>query len=613
MKYDFKTERKDESGAIMLEIIAVLSLMGVMGAMLFRQINHRNQELHNIQMASEIRVAKEAFSAYIQSNLAILRRFCMPYGNDVVKCETAAHGWDWATQVVNGDFLPDGYRGIATDYTFELFTYWRGTEPNQTPAYYGVVLPKENILPDGGDVKSSWNFKRAARVAMLIGGDGGVYGQGITGEFLSGTAGSWQLEISDNSSQAAVFWQHKTIPVYGATTGFDVYQPELELEDAKVNLSETWDLAVKNLGSYGAFAVGIQDDCYQVHHNKTKELGGQITVDSDDVYTPSDTSRNCEAVLWVDGPSSKVYTSKGIEVGHDPVTKSSAVSIEGEKGVAGKVVVSDSEGRARIVLDGNGSGTALTIKDGAILTNRTTGKVGAAGSESEYQYQLDPANTSVMYDLRLGALGGAKISDLFPDVILKDVGSCADGSSIPRPTDCPSGYTPALLIIPGVQKPTAAQPRASGVDDGVAITTNTKSSAKGYLYAGGTAVSVSINSPSIKIDSVEKIYSDSTGAGAWQINLTRIGSAMYQTYCVKGTINSDDQGANATALTQADCKAMGFGWDSTHGRCMRLAERAANPASVINDMGASVDAAKCRSAGYFWNESTSSCQSTAAQ
>ena len=68
---------RSESGSIMLEVVAVLALMGVMGAMLFRQVYQRNQELHNIQMASEIRTVKEAFSAYIHSNRASVSRGCI--------------------------------------------------------------------------------------------------------------------------------------------------------------------------------------------------------------------------------------------------------------------------------------------------------------------------------------------------------------------------------------------------------------------------------------------------------------------------------------------------------------------------------------------------------
>ena len=39
-----KKNKDNERGSIMLEVIAVLALMGVMGAMLFRQISQRNQE-----------------------------------------------------------------------------------------------------------------------------------------------------------------------------------------------------------------------------------------------------------------------------------------------------------------------------------------------------------------------------------------------------------------------------------------------------------------------------------------------------------------------------------------------------------------------------------------
>ena len=72
----FTKNKKAQNGSVMLEVIAVLALMGVMGAMLFRQIYQRNQELHNIQMASEIRTVKEAFSAYIQSHRTELLASC---------------------------------------------------------------------------------------------------------------------------------------------------------------------------------------------------------------------------------------------------------------------------------------------------------------------------------------------------------------------------------------------------------------------------------------------------------------------------------------------------------------------------------------------------------
>ena len=59
--------RKNERGSIMVEVIAVLALMGVMGTLLFRQVARRNEELDNVNLASEIRMVKEATTAYIQA------------------------------------------------------------------------------------------------------------------------------------------------------------------------------------------------------------------------------------------------------------------------------------------------------------------------------------------------------------------------------------------------------------------------------------------------------------------------------------------------------------------------------------------------------------------
>ena len=597
MKYDLKAERKNESGAIMLEIIAVLSLMGVMGAMLFRQINHRNQELHNIQMASEIRVAKEAFSAYIQSNLAILRRMCTPAAGSTVKCpENSGH--TWCNLVKDGDFLPDGYGDLCDDYTFELFAYMRGNSWDAAPAYYGVVLPKTNILPDGGTAPA-WNFKRAARVAMLIGGDGGVYGKDITLDgsepVMSGTAGSWQLDIAGNGScEAKICWADMNIPVYGATTGFDVYQPEVEVEDAKVNLPDPWDLVVHDLGSYGAFAVGMADsNCYSIKHTSTN--ASSQTVDKDTVYTPTGNT-SCEAVLWIDGKDSKVYTSKGIEVGYDKNTGASAVSIEGNTGSAGQVVISDDEGRAKIILDGNSNAsnsTTLTIKDGAILTNKTTGEVGEASNMAQYQYQLDPANTSVVYDIRLGALGGAKLSQLLPDVILKDVGEmsyCSSGCIVSKPDSCPVGYDKALLIIPKLQKP--------GLDSsGSEVVTGVTQNISGEV----TVTQAKFKAPKIKIDSMDALYQKTTGN--WNVTFEDAETTefAYQTYCVRGSITNATSGGDAQnlhTLTSDQCAAMGFGFASGH--CSGVVSVSdVNSLSNIGDKPV-----VCRRAGYFWNGTT---------
>ena len=168
-----KQLKRYEHGSIMLEVVAVLALMGVMGAMLFRQIYQRNQELHNIQMASEIRTVKEAFSAYIQANRASVLATCSTpscneHGCSVVPCGQIVGG-DRVFDDYDGvaDYLPDGWfsgAGELSDaYTLTIWNYLVDND-SEKRVIYGVVVPTESTLPSTG-----WNFRRAARVALLIG------------------------------------------------------------------------------------------------------------------------------------------------------------------------------------------------------------------------------------------------------------------------------------------------------------------------------------------------------------------------------------------------------------------------------------------------------------
>ena len=589
MRYDFRTERKNESGAIMLEIIAVLALTGVMGAMLFRQINHRNQELHNIQMASEIRIAKEALSSWIQTNLAVLRRDC-PAPSDVGAVSRCSYPSAVLGQHISGGgYLPDGYSQLKDDYDFSLFVYWRGSGWDATPVYYGVVVPKKEILPDEGKEKSTWNFKRAARVAMLIGADGGVYGPGIThdssGPSVSGSVGAWQLPIAV-SGPDVIQWECAQggscgvagIPVYVALTGFDVYQPEVEVEDSKINVPVDWDLVTKNFGSYGHFVVGASNasDCFTIRH----DIVSNGDVNNDEIHIPEATGK-CKAVLWIDGSNadSKVFVRTGMEVGYDPVTSTSSISMSGSRAgntpTAGQIFVADEKGRTTIVLDGTNTissdkpANTLTLKDGKILVNKHTGEMGDSNKKVDYQYQLDPANTSVVYDIRLGALGGNKLSDLLPKYILKDVNMVGSSNKIEKPS-CPAGYKKAVLLIPGA--PTSLAVNGAGTT------------------ASGT----------LTLDGNDVTFDETTTDDKWNVNSTGLNHVYYQTYCVLDNTRIDNadpgRGTNHPDVYDLDadaCKAMGLSFNSTNLKCTTAIE-----ASTITDE------VQCRKAGYIWKKNS---------
>ena len=391
-----------ESGAIMLEVVAVLSLMGLMGAMLFRQMYVRNQELHNIQMASEIRVVKDAFAAWIQAESTRLGVTC-PVASALDATNTCAVTDDEIDAIK--DFLPEGYfsneDGAAIDrgailkdnYILKLVGYRRGNKEPGILTYYGVVIPNPEVtLPSD----ESWNFRRAARVAMLIGVDGGAYDRSITENLIAGAVGTWNLP-------AEGLIEDENIPTYVAITGTDVFQPEIDIPDLKLGLPEHWDVAIQNQTAYGVFTAGATSDCYQITTPRTTSVDadGFATLQKDTIYAAG--SHNCFPAFFVEADTGTGASHKATGTVH--VLNDLTVGREWDGADAGK--------------------SAMRFdKDGMIVFEKAEEadpqNPGSVGSPNKVNYVLDPKYTSVMNDIKLMSRGGASLSDILPNYILKE-------------------------------------------------------------------------------------------------------------------------------------------------------------------------------------------------
>ncbi|MBO7257342.1 MAG: hypothetical protein J6V11_00195, partial [Alphaproteobacteria bacterium] len=174
---------KQERGAIMVEVLAVLALIGVMGPMIYRQVLSRNQEISNVNIAAEMRAIKEAMSAAIAADSAILAELCKGSSTDtgLTSCNTG----DATFQTAVEEFLPIGMDGILdADYGYTIKLYSQNVtlqNEEEYPILVGVVA--------GADLAGDWTMKRTARIANLIGTDGGI----VQGPNLVGAGGSWQL------------------------------------------------------------------------------------------------------------------------------------------------------------------------------------------------------------------------------------------------------------------------------------------------------------------------------------------------------------------------------------------------------------------------------------
>lgn len=482
-----------ERGALMVEMVAVVAVLGVMGTVLFRQMNQRNQELDNINMASEIRTVKEATMAYIQANRPSLEANCVldgDYGYMTLANEEIDYFMpdNWASnRDGNGAWKGDG---IINEYGIYLTCYEIDSELAPRKALYATIIPHDWALPEG------FTLRRASRVANLIGADGGVYTDGA----LHGTMGAWEVWCPFDSDGDVC--DEREDNFFVATTGVDIYIPEVE--DAPDNAVVVPDsIAFERLHSTNYFSVGDGNANCVGNMTPNGEFAHKaIDPDSGVPSGTADEIRNvgtadCEPLFWVgtrglnvdtdNSEARQVYVKNNLYVGRDNATNTHAVAIEtGDDDTERSVTVFSANGDERLMLDATGkvvgrSGAGgkgyrldaengeivlfeektvgekviqvptMRLKDGVMRTDRTVTYTGAGETPVTDTYKVDPAFTSLMNDIRLTSRGGARLSDILPNYITKAITSRTFDSGEFKEVDkpaCPGGYVRAIMVTP---------------------------------------------------------------------------------------------------------------------------------------------------------------------
>ncbi len=491
--------RKNERGSIMVEVIAVLALMGVMGTLLFRQVARRNEELDNVNLASEIRMVKEATTAYIQAYKTELENKCLNVA-------------DWpADRAAIDNFMPETWasdrdengnvqeeNGLVYDFNIHIYCYTVDKQMAPRKAFYAIIWPQQNYLPN------NFSILRAGRVANLIGSDGGVEDDNT----LTGTMGAW--EISCDSVACPGY------TTYVATTGMDVYVPESETAPENA-IAAPKNVAFERLHGTSYFAVGGGTNCIKNYDPLTERFAHQILAAQngemnaqDDEIVPVNTTTDgqpgeCDPLFWVStadeagnnhSAAGVVYMKNGLHIGRDNANQRSAVVFDVASGqnpadADNKITVFDPSGNERLTLDGtgrivgrsaaNGTGYRLDPERGEIVMFKTvkidgedlqiptmrlrdgmlessesatyatgTDATGNVITETKH-YNVDPAHTSLMNDIRLASRGGARLSEILPKWILMDTRNIIqqNGTAIQiAKQDCPASYIRGILITP---------------------------------------------------------------------------------------------------------------------------------------------------------------------
>ena len=453
--------KKQEHGAIMLEVLAVLALIGVMGPMLYKQVLSRNQEISNVNIAAEMRAIKEAMSAAIAADSAILGGMCGK-NTSLTLCETGS------TYLHNTvvDFLPIGMESILNDgyYIIKLYS-------EDVTLLNGDTYPLLVGIVAGTDLASDWNFKRTARIANLIGTDGGI-AQGCA---LVGAGGSWQLGDSEDCKIDIVSQLEDALDVdegahiVVATTAMDTFDPDLGATEPNA-VAVPGSLAFNKLHAWNYFSVGTSVEgkkCFKTGRTVNEDdTGTGDVVNTDAIKHAGERIEGniCDPLFWVgtkgeagdNSIAGQVYVKNNLYVGRDNEGKKQAFAFEAE---GSKDHDGDTVDNSRIVVYNIAGNDTLTIDaKGKIVSDKTMNIGGTQNADGTYEggtnynYGLDVANTSVLNDIRLASRGGARLSDILPNYISKGMYQISSSTypvsyTVPKPA-CPENYAAAVIVTP---------------------------------------------------------------------------------------------------------------------------------------------------------------------
>lgn len=410
-------KKQNQKGALLVEVIAVLGLIALITPILFHQLQRRNEEIIDAQIASEVRAIKDALSAYIQANEDIFAEDCgLVYVNEktgevtYLLDQTDERGcnieWDDEEKGNVSNYANADISGILSDYN--VVFYGKNVSSKVSPEDGRILAVRPSIYAIAYKTDPEPSLRRASKVAAMVGVEGGVAAE--VGK-VSGMNGVWVKDINDVPKNAVA-----------VTTAFEATTNSAILKDAKFSHVKGesvygTNVAAENLGATGIFSVGDSSCVVGVGTDA-------ITIREKGTYTDKGTTTTCAPVFEVNTATKEVHVAGVIRTGQ-PVDGASCSS---------STTKDDCEATANCVW----------------VSQPTEADPNAKGCVAEYI--LDPANISVVNDIKLSSRGGAKLSDILPKWSLMNVKLVKSGSRISPSGDdvykCPTGYNKGLILIP---------------------------------------------------------------------------------------------------------------------------------------------------------------------
>lgn len=170
-----------QKGSIMVEALAMLGLIAMVTPVLYRKAAERTTELQDINVASQIRMVSAAVDAYLKDNYSNV-------GGDISAAGTVLTSGNTHYENIK-NYLPAGFDLGQASKLFEDF---------QISVKKGTATDLNGITHDVftsavvANLRDNMTRMRAAKIATMIGANGGIISQDGDDYKLNGTQGSWE-------------------------------------------------------------------------------------------------------------------------------------------------------------------------------------------------------------------------------------------------------------------------------------------------------------------------------------------------------------------------------------------------------------------------------------
>ena len=195
-------KKENESGSMMMEIIAVLAILAIMTPIVYQQALKRSREVSNINMADEMRMVKNAVSAYLNTNKETILQACGS-PNSLTNCTSHITLSDIDPFLLRGTNYEFGTSNSENvDYIIQVYGSY--TPINETE---GIYQPNLFAVLSSTSQPADLKKGRAMQIASLIGAGGGI----CESDHISGSYGAWSLYASEVTGISTICFENNTI------------------------------------------------------------------------------------------------------------------------------------------------------------------------------------------------------------------------------------------------------------------------------------------------------------------------------------------------------------------------------------------------------------------